>query len=426
MYNSTYFIFILLLLNCKNIYAQNDVKKLVLEVATSFTNYSDTANLQEIGNAIGNSKIVMLGEQDHGDGSTFLAKAELIKYLHTKKGFNVIAFETDFFSMNYAWEEVITNRITLDSATKTSVYPIWTNCKECKTTFEYINEQKNTNTPLILTGFDNQLVFKNVFKNLKPVLLKYIKDSKIDFSNTNYYASEFALDIDSLLKIFRFNFENKFQKIAMLERMKNVFRTIYNELTVLKNIDDFNYLVIENCISYCSELISIYKGEDDFISNNIRDEQMAKNIIWLTKTKFKNTKIIIWAANSHIIKQYHQQFTTKFAKAPSMCSFLLKDSTLKNEIYVLGFTGYSGKTSRATSSRVQNISKPKSNSIEAWLYNASLKNSFVNFRKLKGSNEQFYMNCFNWNSYRLDWQNYFDGMIYIENINPCTKIIEVK
>ena len=43
------------------------------------TNYQDLLFLKE---KLKDVNIVMLGEQQHGDGSTFLAKSRLVKFLH--------------------------------------------------------------------------------------------------------------------------------------------------------------------------------------------------------------------------------------------------------------------------------------------------------------------------------------------------------
>lgn len=83
---------------------QKDIKQFVVENRVDILSISpdstDFSDLEAIGKAIGDSRIVMLGEQDHGDAPTFLAKTRLIKYLHEQKGFNVLAFESDFFALN--------------------------------------------------------------------------------------------------------------------------------------------------------------------------------------------------------------------------------------------------------------------------------------------------------------------------------------
>jgi len=55
------------------------------------TDFEDPA---AFGKAVGDARIVFLGEQTHGDGATFLVKTRLIKYLHEEKGFDVLAFES--------------------------------------------------------------------------------------------------------------------------------------------------------------------------------------------------------------------------------------------------------------------------------------------------------------------------------------------
>lgn len=82
-----------------NVFAQG-IKKYVVENTKFISNIdplsSEYNDLEPIGAAIGDAQVVMLGEQDHGDAPALLAKIRLLKYLHEKKGFNVLAFESDF------------------------------------------------------------------------------------------------------------------------------------------------------------------------------------------------------------------------------------------------------------------------------------------------------------------------------------------
>jgi erythromycin esterase-like protein len=72
------------------------VKQHTQPIASIDPAFGDAADLAAIGEAIGQARVVMLGEQDHGDGVTMQAKTRLVKYLHEQKGFNVLVLEDDF------------------------------------------------------------------------------------------------------------------------------------------------------------------------------------------------------------------------------------------------------------------------------------------------------------------------------------------
>ncbi len=57
----------------------------------------DWTDLEPIGRAIGDARIVMLGEGSHGDGTTCLFKSRMIRFLHQQHGFSVIVWEAPFY-----------------------------------------------------------------------------------------------------------------------------------------------------------------------------------------------------------------------------------------------------------------------------------------------------------------------------------------
>ena len=418
-------LFLFYCFSCLTGVTQTQIKDLLLKNAERLPAEKSMNPFDKIGEAIGDASIVFIGEQDHGDGSTFLMKEKLVRYLHEEKGFNVIAFESDMYSVNKAWDDFKQEKLSAEAAIKSCIWPVWTNCAENSGTFQYISQTQQGANPLILTGFDNQIAFKTGLGNLKNELLTYLLSSKIPFSTSAYYQKDFPSDMETLLNIFSYSADDKVNKIVLLEKMMDTLKVMHHQLASAALSTDYFFLLVENCISYSEQLINIFKG-NDYAASLVRDRQMAQNISWLSKNLFKDKKMIVWAANSHIISKYSAPFKKVFNKPPSMGSIIKADPELAATSYFLGFTGYAGRYERATVNKEYKIAKPKTNSLEAWLHEADLGNCFINFKPLRFSNEEFFMNCFNWRDHKAAWQHYFDGIIYLENTEPCTKIVPVK
>src|ERR1043165_8433060 len=66
----------------------------------------DFADLEPLRKTLAGLRVVMLGEQNHGDGTTFLAKTRLSRFLHERMGFDVLAFESGLDDCAKEWEHL--------------------------------------------------------------------------------------------------------------------------------------------------------------------------------------------------------------------------------------------------------------------------------------------------------------------------------
>ena len=123
----------------KSINAQ-EIKDYVIENTKKITSIdydsNDYSDLNSIGESIGDAKIVMLGEQDHGDANTFLAKTRLIEYLHEIKGFNILAFENDFYGLTKGWKQLEKQPDSIAKFLRKNLFPLWAYSKSCQYLFQ--------------------------------------------------------------------------------------------------------------------------------------------------------------------------------------------------------------------------------------------------------------------------------------------------
>jgi erythromycin esterase len=433
--------------------AQPRTKKYVQQhlapIASIQPDYADNSDLTAFGQAIGNARVVMLGEQDHGDGATFLAKTRLVKYLHEQKGFNVLAFEGDFFGLNKGWEQVAATPDKQAAFLHTNIDYYWSACQQCDNLlYTYVPQTTRGAHPLRITGFDNELYTDYSRKLLPSYLHTYFIKNNLPFLKTRTYQQFFRPFIDTLLVSSNFmtgklDLDNPVKVLAIkdkrgkLRRFEACLDTLAAQLPAGTPADAFDRQLLRNLRALAQE--SAVYTDDHNATINVRDAQMAANLDWLVNTKFKDEKIIVWAASFHVAKgkgsdylvqgrfsveQQAQQRSYNDAEH-TMGRVFTETAQNRQQTYILGFISGGGASQRTVAATATPLAPPLKNSLESWLP-SSLAYAFLDFQPLRAQQvaqkpEYFAMQGLYHQPRYADWTQFFDGVFYLQTMAPCTR-----
>jgi erythromycin esterase-like protein len=379
----------------------------------TFDDYDSLLNNFKCFDSIFNKvRIVFIGEQSHGDASTFKAKAQLIKYLNQKHGFNSLAFESDFYSLDYL--NKIAKSISTDSINfilRNSIHNEWTSCNILDSFFyNYISDKIRGDSLFKLVGFDPQYhgVLSTNYFCLD--LNSYLHKLKIK----NYNADR----IDSFTNKIKSTFFTRNNLIEYKCKLKDLITSIIDIQCSIQYsnivIDSFWLVCINNLKSDVITNLNYYKQKFNKID---RDRQMAENLKYLIKSN--NNKFIVWAANAHIAKSLSE--SNKSYK--SMGEYLKKDTFINNNSYSIAFTSLFGKTKSQNQNIIYDVNNFKKNSFETWIP-FSHKHSFIDFVEFRKTytnalNKKFVMRCFGHSNKKAKWLKNFDGVFFIREMKPC-------
>jgi erythromycin esterase len=398
--------------------AQTKLKEAVVQSSYSFNSvFSDSdSGLNQLAYSVGNAKVVMLGEQDHGDGTTFQTKARVISYLHKKYNFDAIVFEGDFFALNNQ-SGIGKDSTYIDSLFAGNLFRVWSKCQQFSELIKAIKEFDNSDRPLEISGIDIQLYGDYSQRMFTRNLFNYLsQQSGLHFDSTKAIFLKSA--IDSVLYYSRLQ-----SFIKDTNYLKNIVDTVSLYRLALEDkgvTDDFMFQVI---CSLQSQLISmIYRSRFDlYNAGMVRDSQMAENLSWLIKNRFEGKKIIVWAANAHIIKtKIYTDDKQKQQYIPMAYYFL--QHNLSVPVFCLGFTSYQGISHRY-GGEAYSFHAVEKNSLEEWLNSKGDEFVFVDFRKTKtlvgNSAPSFFMSGGGHRQVKLQWLESYDGVFFIRNMRPC-------
>jgi len=368
-------------------------------IQSTDVDFSDLKLLKDI---LTDKRIVLLGEQSHGDGASFEAKVRLVKFLHQEMGFDMISFESDLLDAHRAWQEIKTKDYK-ESPLRESIYYIWSETKELDSFIKYVHEQAATEKPLMVTGFDCQgsvLLEEGLLNEIGKEIgnsLILTADETASIEQVQQAGAEFLAENEADSALF----------FAAINKVRaSLKKSIAADSTELKSI-------LRQSLEGWVEMIRWqidHLHERDVKVQNPRDRQMALNLIYLSKL-YPDKKIIAWGASYHFANQIellentplvelfskrmdsiqHIHETTNVVE--SLEGALPMGRILKKQfgetLYSLAFSSYEGKFGMVGHGpmSLEKI-QPPAGSIEVEFVKNNLPMAIVNFNRT--TNQKFY------------------------------------
>ena len=316
----------------------------VKQYAQAFHSAEDLSPILE---AIGEAKIVLLGEASHGTSEFYTVRAELTKRLIQEKGFSLIAVEGDWPSAQHV------NRYIRGSGPPSHSHDVlqafkrwptwmWAN-EEIAAFVEWLkadNEQRE-----LKTGFYGIDVY-SLWESMEEVV-QYL-------THTNPIGGdlELAKKAFSCFEPFNRNPENyavssaTFSTVCVDEVSKLLASIRSNPEPAKGEVEselslEVNALVARNAEDYYRAMVQ--SGE---LSWNIRDQHMVEAINTIRDYHGPDAKIVVWEHNTHI---GDARATDMRRDGMLNVGQLLREQNEPDEVFALGFGTYEGTVIAADS-----------------------------------------------------------------------------
>jgi erythromycin esterase len=391
----------------------------------------DFSDLEPLMQAIGSARVVQLGEPSHGAGSVFGAKARLIKFLHQRMGFDIVAWESGFYDVRLA-QAALRGAEDPVLAAQRGIMTVWSNAEEAKPLFEYVKASQNTTRPIEMVGLDMNVSAPGIDERFATDLRAFaaaLRDSALrrDFTmrvdraaTANERLRMHAVaeerkwietskaglagkELEDALKSWEQNegrnlrpttadFDQFLQATDGLLQAIRANRTTFEEVHSAAEIALMER-AIENLRGRTTRMYERDRSDSrpenvrTSQSWNLRDRLMADNLRWLMQEVYPGRKVIVWAHNAHLMNAYFAEDWSSVHTKPQPGGMkpagVSVTERLKGGVYSIAMTTYEGEEAWANGQRRAPILPAPEGSMESRLHQLGESQLFLDLRSAR-------------------------------------------
>ena len=413
-------------------------------------NDEDFSDLEPLAAAIGSARVVQLGEPSHGAGSAFAAKARLIKFLHRRLGFDVVAWESGFYDVRLSQRAMQAGESAVTAAQR-GILAVWSNAAEARPLFEYVRASQSTARPIDMAGIDMQISAGGTDQAFVAELRAFAA-TLADAARRQQTEAVVEQTIAAHTRITSrqnrptaADFE-EFQTtsgglLAAINRNRAAFDAVHGEREVA-----FIVRALENVrgratsTSNRQRLEALPEAQRISADWNLRDTLMAENLRWLLDEEYPRRRVIVWAHNAHIMNGYFApSWAAVHAEMPPngmMSAGVSVAERLKDGVYTIALTTYEGDEAWTNGQRRGPIAPAAPGSFETRLHALAKPYVFLDLRPARRDGHPMRTP----QSLRIsgygpptgpygndrvpDLTKAFDGVLFIDRMLPATMICQ--
>lgn len=400
------------------------------------------ADLEPFRQALAGVDVVLLGEAGYGDGTSILAKARLVHFLHREMGFDVLALQCGLFDGDRAWRRI---RSGAEPASNLrNCLPIhYANAAELQPMLDLVAAQAGGERPLTVAGFDSVV-------SVEPGAPALLEELASELARLGVQESEIP-DLAAARQILRSLSEETYFTGEPLPS-RAVRKSFEKTLAALASRFQAAETAGDREAAFWRQLVASLGGEAESTwklaewepqkklaagaphippeIQNLRFRQMGENLLWLHRQRYAGRKMIVWGKTLDLTRDLDRLTTgeadvrERFDRFRMPGDFLTE--ALKERAYLLAFTAGSGRIGRAMPGREPSpLLTPTQGSFEDLMSRTGLAAAIVDLRATKAGGE--------WLSKSLIarpishkellgiWPRHVDGFFFLRSLEPASR-----